>query len=68
MKEEELITILENTNRSKKTKFLVVVCPDNLPDLIFHNWREIERDGLIPNLSFIRVGDLGIYLDRLGDQ
>tara|TARA_B100002019_G_scaffold250109_1_gene229821 strand:- start:706 stop:1608 length:903 start_codon:yes stop_codon:yes gene_type:complete len=65
---EELITILENTNRSKKTKFLVVVCPDNLPDLIFHNWREIERDGLIPNLSFIRVGDLGIYLDRLGDQ
>ena len=65
---EDLITILENTNVSKKTKFLAVVCPDNLPDLIFHNWREIEREGIVSNLSIIRIGDLGMYLDKLGDQ
>ena len=47
----ELISILENTNSSKKTKFLAVVCPDDLSDLLFHNWREIERSEVLPNLG-----------------
>ena len=62
---DQLITILKNTNASQNAKFLAVICPDDLPDLIFHNWRKIEREGIIPNLSIIRVGDLGTYLDKL---
>lgn len=64
----ELISILKNTNSSKKTKFLAVVCPDDLSDLLFHNWREIERSEVLPNLSVIRVGDFGAYLDRLSND
>ena len=64
---DELITILKNTNSSKNTRFLVLICPDDLSDLIFHNWREIERSGVLENLSVIRVGDFGSYLDKIAD-
>ena len=60
-----LIDLLKNTNLSKGTKFLSVICPDDLSDLIFHSWREIERSNKVPNLSVLRVGDFGNYLDRL---
>jgi hypothetical protein len=62
---DDLINLLNNTNSSKSTQYLVVVCPDNLSDLLFHNWRDIERSGVVPNLSVVRVGDFGPYLDRL---
>lgn len=62
---EDLIRVLMNTNSSKNTKFLVVICPDDLSDLLFYNWREIERSGIVPNLSVLRVGDLGKYLDKI---
>ena len=63
---EDLIRILMNTNSSKSTKFLVVICPDDLSDLLFYNWRDIERSGVVTNLSVLRVGDLGKYLDKIG--
>ena len=63
----ELVSLLKNTNFAKKTKFLVVVCPDKLTDLIFHSWRDIERSNVVPNLSVIRVGDFGSYLDRISE-
>ena len=62
---EDLIRVLMNTNSSKNTKFLVVICPDDLSDLLFYNWREIERSGIVPNLSVLRVGDFGKYLDKI---
>lgn len=62
-----LLDLLKNTNLSKGTKFLSVICPDDLSDLIFHSWREVERSNIVPNLSVLRVGDFGNYLDRLID-
>lgn len=62
---EDLISLLNNTNSLKKTKYLVIICPDNLSDLIFYGWREIERCGIVPNLSVVRIGDFGQYLDQL---
>ena len=62
---DDLINLLNNTNSSKNTQYLAVVCPDNLSDLVFHNWRNIEKSGVVPNLSVVRVGDFGTYLDRL---
>ncbi|MEK9772563.1 MAG: hypothetical protein VW576_03255 [Opitutae bacterium] len=64
----ELISILKNTNSSKKARFLALVCPDDLSDLLFHKWREIERSMVVPNLCVIRVGDFGSYLDKISDD
>ena len=63
----ELVNLLKNTNSSKKTKYLAVVCPDELTDLIFHSWRDIERSNVVPNLSVLRVGDFGSYLDKISE-
>jgi len=65
---EDLLPILQNTNSSKKTRFLAVVCPDDLSDLMFHQWREIEKSDNLSNLSVIRIGDLGVYLDKLTEM
>ena len=62
---QELIEVLKNTNSSRKTRFLVVICPDELSDLIFHNWRKMVQSEQLPNLSVIRAGDFGSYLDNL---
>ena len=64
---DELVNLLKNTNSAKKTKFLAVVCPDEVTDLIFHSWRDIERSNVVPNLSVLRVGDFGSYLDRISE-
>ena len=63
----ELVNLLKNTNSAKKTKFLAVVCPDELSDLIFHTWRDVERSNVVPNLSVLRIGDFGSYLDRISE-
>lgn len=63
----ELVNLLKNTNSAKKTKFLAVVCPDEVTDLIFHSWRDVERSNVVPNLSILRVGDFGSYLDRISE-
>lgn len=63
----ELVNLLQNTNSAKKTKFLAVVCPDELSDLIFHTWRDVERSNVVPNLSVLRIGDFGSYLDRISE-
>lgn len=60
-----LVNLLKSTNHTKNTKFLLVISPDDLPDLIFDSWREIERSNKLPNLTILRVGDLSNYLDRL---
>lgn len=61
----ELINILKTTNSRLYANFLALVCPDDLSDLAFHALREIERNELIDNLSIIRAGDFGKYLDKI---
>ena len=61
----ELINILNTTNSRLHARFLAVVCPDDLSDLAFHALREMERNQLIDNLSIIRAGDFGKYLDKI---
>ncbi len=62
---DEVIGLIQNTIRSKRAKFIALVCPDNLSDLIFHQWRGLEKDHALDNLSVLRIGDFGIYLDKL---
>ena len=57
--------ILNTTNSRLHARFLAVVCPDDLSDLAFHALREMERNQLIDNLSIIRSGDFGKYLDKI---
>jgi hypothetical protein len=62
---QELIELIENTIRSKRAKYIALVCPDDLSDLIFHKWRELEKELSSINLSVLRIGDFGNYLDKL---
>jgi len=64
---EDLEGILRNTISSKKTRFLALVCPDDLSDLMFHNWKKLEDLDSMNNLSVLRVGDLGVYLDKIDE-
>ena len=65
---EDLVGVFRNTKSSKKTRFLALVCPDDLTDLMFHNWKKMENHESIENLSVLRVGDLGVYLDKITDM
>jgi len=65
---QELIQLIENTIRSKRAKYIALVCPDDLSDLIFHKWRELEKEPSFVNLSVLRIGDFGNYLDKLSGQ
>ena len=62
---ESLLNVLNNTNRRSGARFLSVVCPDDLSDLAFHSLRDVERKGTVQNLTIIRIGDFGKYLDRI---
>lgn len=62
---EALVEVFLHTNSLRHTTFVVLVCPDHLSDVEFNSWRQIERSGIVPNLSTIRIGDLGNYLDKL---
>lgn len=64
---ESLINLLTASNQKFKPKYLSIVCPDDLSDLAFHALREIERNNIVKNLSIIRAGDFGQYLDRIMD-
>ena len=62
---DELLRVLKNTNLKFSSKFLCIVCPDDISDLSFYAMREIERSGDIKNLSVIRVGDFSKYLTKV---
>lgn len=64
---EELVlkNTLSNTNFRLQAKYLVVVVPDSLSDESFDMIRSVERSGVYQNLSILRIGDLGNYLDRV---
>ena len=63
--EIEVIRILSNTNFRLRSKYLVLVTPDDLSDESFVQLREIEKRGVFENLSVIRIGDFGSYLDQI---
>ena len=65
---EDLVGVFRNTKSSKKTRFLALVCPDDLSDLMFHNWKKMETHESMENLSVLRVGDLGVYLDKIAEM
>ena len=64
---EELVltNTLSNTNFRLQARHLVVVVPDSLSDESFEMIRSVERRGVFDNLSILRIGDLGNYLDRI---
>jgi hypothetical protein len=65
---QEIIELIQNTLRSKQAKYIALVCPDDLSDLIFYKWRELEKEPSFINLSVLRIGDFGNYLDKLSGQ
>ncbi len=34
---------------------------------MFHNWKKLEDLDSMNNLSVLRVGDLGVYLDKIDE-
>ncbi len=63
--QDGLVDLIRNSSNYKKARFVALVCPDDLSDLLFHHWRKLEKDPSIENLSVLRAGDFGKYLDRL---
>tara|TARA_B100002019_G_C21250159_1_gene590663 strand:- start:157 stop:1068 length:912 start_codon:yes stop_codon:yes gene_type:complete len=63
--ELSLIQTLSDTNFRKRARNLCLVTPDDLSDAKFLKLREVEKRGVIENLSVIRVGDFANYLDAL---
>lgn len=63
--EIEIIRVLSDTNFRLRAANLCLVSPDDLSDEAFLKLREIEKRGVIGNLSVIRIGDFGNYLDEL---
>lgn len=63
--EIEIIRVLSDTNFRLRASNLCLVSPDDLSDEAFLKLREIEKRGVIENLSVIRIGDFGNYLDEL---
>ena len=60
-----LISTLSNTNFRLRARHLVVVVPDSLSDDTFTVIREMEKRKDFSNLSILRIGDLGKYLDQI---
>lgn len=63
--ETELLRILSDTNFRLRARHLVVVVPDDLSDELFDLIRAVEKREVINNLSIIRIGDFGKYLDEI---
>ncbi|MDA7756780.1 hypothetical protein N8920_02665 [Opitutales bacterium] len=63
--EIKIIRVLSDTNFRLQASNLCLVTPDDLSDEAFLKLREIEKRGVIENLSVIRIGDFGSYLDQL---
>ena len=66
--ETELLRILSDTNFRLRARHLVVVVPDDLSDELFDLIRVVEKREVINNLSIIRIGDFGKYLDEIKVQ
>ena len=64
-KEIEIIRTLSDTNFRKRALHLCLVTPDDLSDTEFIKLRDIEKRNVIENLSVIRIGDFGPYLDEI---
>ena len=64
-KEIEIIRTLSDTNFRKRAIHLCLVTPDDLSDTEFIKLRDIEKRNVIENLSVIRIGDFGPYLDEI---
>ena len=65
---EDLAKVLRDSKTSEKIRFLALVYPDDLSDLMFHNWKKMENHESMKNLSVLRVGDLGVYLDKIAEM
>ena len=63
--ETDLLNILSDTNFRLGARHLAVVVPDDFSDELFDLIRGIEKREVIKNLSIIRIGDLGKYLDEI---
>lgn len=63
--EIKIVRVLSDTNFRLQASNLCLVTPDDLSDEAFLKLREIEKRGVIENLSVIRIGDFGSYLDQL---
>ena len=63
--DNEIVRILSDTNFRLRSKYLVLVTPDDLSDELFLHLRDIEKREVFDNLSVIRIGDFGNYLDQV---
>jgi hypothetical protein len=48
-----------------QARHLVVVVPDKMADETFENLRKIEKRNVFKNLSILRVGVLGDYINKI---
>ncbi len=64
-REVELTATLSDTNFRLAARHLAVVAPDDLSDGSFDMIKAIEQRKVVENLSVIRVGDFGKYLDKI---
>jgi hypothetical protein len=59
-----MMNTLSNTNFRLRGRHLAVVVADDFSEDLFDNLRLMEKGGVFENLSILRIGDLGKYLDR----
>ena len=64
-KEKEIIRTLCDTNFRKRALHLCLLTADDLSDVEFIKLRDIEKRNIIENLSVMRIGDFGPFLDEL---
>jgi hypothetical protein len=63
--ENSLLRTLSDTNFRLQARHLVVVVPDKMADETFENLRKIEKRNVFKNLSILRVGVLGDYINKI---
>ena len=63
--EIQIIRTLSNSNLRLRAKYLALVTPDDFSDELFLKMRDIEKREVFTNLSVIRVGDFGNFIDKI---
>ena len=63
--EIQIIRTLSNSNLRLRAKDLALVTPDDFSDELFLKMRDIEKREVFTNLSVIRVGDFGNFIDKI---
>lgn len=64
-KETEVIRVLCDTNFRRRALHLSLVTADDMSDVEFVKLKEIEKRNILDNLSVMRIGDFGPFLDEL---